>query len=223
MGRACGKVNKHKLFMKVMGLVEWGFLWGAFIGLFAIINPFSTGLIFVGLSAKLSSKERIRVAKKASVISALILLFFLISGSLIFKFFDITLESFRIAGGLLVSFIGFKMINPLPYNRQGKSEEKDTKRREDIAVVPLALPMLSGPGAIATLLVLLSESSGLINWFGLAVVIVLISFISYFVLINVNILKKLGETGINVIERLMGLIVIVIGIQFIIDTLSVLR
>ncbi len=200
---------------------DFGFLWLAFVGLFAIVNPFSTALVFLGLSGKNSERQRRNMARKASITSALILIFFMISGTLIFNIFSITLEAFQIAGGLLISIIGFHML--YPRSKLIDEEKKESIKKEDISIIPLAIPMLSGPGAITTALVWTSQATSYADRMGLLAIAAIISIISYFVLINATYFKRVvGHTGTGVIERLMGLIVLVMGIQFIINALKVI-
>ena len=201
--------------------MDFTFLWGAFIGLFAIINPFSAALVFLGISSKGTDQKRKDIAKRASIVSAMILIFFMLTGTVLFKFFGITIEAFKIAGGLLVAIVGFHMIYPRP--KLSAVEEMESRKKEDISIVPLAIPMLSGPGAITTALVWASKANGIDNKMGLILIPVIIAIISFIILYNAKVFKEiLGHTGINVIGRLMGLIVLVMGVQFIINALRVL-
>jgi multiple antibiotic resistance protein len=201
--------------------IDFSFLWLAAIGIFAIVNPFSTAIVFLGLTEKTSEKLKIKMAEKATITCALILGFFIVTGSLIFDFFGITLEAFQIAGGLLITRLGFGMLYPKA--KLDNDEHKESKKKQDISLIPLAIPFLSGPGAIATTLVWASEAPSWMETTGLVIVVALISLIAYVILINARVLNKLfGKTGINVIEKLMGLIVLVMGIQFVINALRTL-
>jgi multiple antibiotic resistance protein len=202
-------------------MVDVAFLWGAFIGLFAIMNPFSTAIVFLGLAAGDSEKKKKQMSKKASVTSAIVLMFFMLTGSILFTIFGITIEAFKIAGGLLIAIVGFNMLYPKP--KQTEVEHRESKKKDDISIIPLAIPMLSGPGAITTALVWSSKVNGIKNWIGLLIIPILIALISYIVLVNAEYLKKaFGQTGTNVIEKLMGLIVLVMGVQFILNALTIL-
>ena len=159
--------------------------------------------------------------KKAAIISAIILMIFVISGVLIFDIFSITIEAFQIAGGILVAKVGFSMLNSKADQIKNKEEETELIKKQDISIIPLAIPMLSGPGAIATVLVWSNGAPGITEKFGILIIIMIISFISYFVLLKAKLLKKfLGQSGTQVIEKVMGLIVLVMGIQFIINALK---
>jgi len=199
-----------------MAFVDIAFLWLAFLGMFAIINPFSTALVFLGLSAGDTKEHKKYQAKKAAIVSTIVLILFMICGTVIFDIFSITIDAFRIAGGILVAKVGFNMLSAK--DRQSDEEKKESKKKRDISVIPLAIPMLSGPGAITVALVWTSQAPSVVDKVGLMVMAALIFLISYFILIHANILKKvLGQTGTNVLERLMGLIVLVMGIQFILN------
>jgi multiple antibiotic resistance protein len=206
----------------MLSAIDFGFLWLAFIGLFAIINPFSTVFVFLGLTEHESEKRKRFLAKKATITCAIILVFFMVTGTALFKLFNITIEAFRIAGGLIIMNVGFAMLRPKM--RESFEEHKaELKKKEDISIIPLAIPMLSGPGAIATALVWTSQSNTLFDRLGLMVVVILISIIAYIFLRNAKMFKKaLGKTGTAVTERLMGLIVLVMGVQFIINALMVI-
>lgn len=203
-------------------VIDFGFLWLAFLGLFAIINPFSTVLVFLGLAAGDTEKHKRYQARKAAIICSAVLIFFILTGSLLFKLFNITIEAFQIAGGLIIMKVGFDMLNPKP-KESFEEHEKELKKRADISIIPLAIPMLSGPGAIATALVWTSQAATTADKIGLIAIVLIISLIAYIFLTNAKIFKKiLGNTGTNVIERLMGLIVLVMGVQFIINALKVI-
>ncbi|MFH1450713.1 MAG: MarC family protein, partial [archaeon] len=132
--------------------------------------------------------------------------------------FSITIEAFMIAGGLVIGKLGFNMLNAKP--RQTEKEEKESKKRQDISIIPLAIPLLSGPGAITTALVWTSQAPGTPEKIGLLLIPVVISLLAYPIIINAKLLERFfGHTGINVIEKLMGLIVLVMGVQFIINAL----
>jgi len=192
----------------------------AFISLFTIINPFSTASVFHTITKGNNKKENKRIAKKACITSAFIMIFFIFLGDYVLHFFSISIEAFKIASGILVFGIGYKMINAGNRHIETKEERKHAETKEDISIVPLAIPMMSGPGAIATGLVLMESAlvfSSSLAVASLVISIVLISIIAYFTLINAHALDKiLGENGVRVIDKILGLIVLVIGVQFII-------
>ncbi|MFT4310546.1 MAG: MarC family protein [Candidatus Woesearchaeota archaeon] len=205
-----------------VGLVDFAYVWVAFIGLFAILNPFSTALVFLGLTSHTTHAYRVAMAKKSALIAATVLIVFMITGSMLFKTFSITIEAFKIAGGLLIAKVGFSMINPESRSLISESDKQDSQFMRDISIVPLAIPMMSGPGAITTSLVWISNAPTFATRMALWTLPIIISFITFFVLKHADDLKKLlRPTGIDVIERVMGLIVLVMGIQFILNALFV--
>ncbi len=196
----------------------------AFISLFTIINPFSTASVFHTITKGNNRKENKRIAKKACLTAIFVMIFFIFLGDYVLHFFSISLEAFKIASGLLVFGIGYKMIKVGNRHVETKEEKKHAETKEDISIIPLAIPMMSGPGAIATALVLMESALGFASSLAivsLVVSIVLISAIAYFLLINAHALDKiLGENGVRVIDKLLGLIVLVIGVQFIINGIN---
>ncbi|MFH1770009.1 MAG: MarC family protein [archaeon] len=181
--------------------------------LFAIVNPFSTSLIFTKLTEGMNLKEIHKLAIKASFAAFLTLVIFLFIGNYILDFFGITIYAFRVAGGLYLSWIGFEMLSP-KLRRRAENYDDD---RESIAVIPLAIPLLSGPGALTTVLVLSSEVSYLI----ILLAVFFVCIVSWIVLHYSNLIQKsLGKVGTSVLERLMGLIVLVVAVQFVFNGIT---
>jgi multiple antibiotic resistance protein len=196
--------------------MDYIFIWNAFIGIIAIINPISTAFVFLSITTKSNEAKKKEMAYRAVMISAFILIFFSITGFLIFQLFGITIEAFKIAGGILISQVGFRMLHAK--KKTTKEEIEESVKRDDVSIIPLAIPILSGPGAITAMLVWTSNAPGITEKFVLLFVPIFISIITYYLLINAKYLKKaLGKTGSNVVARLMGLIVVVMGIQFILN------
>jgi len=194
---------------------------GAFISLFTIINPFSTASVFHTLTKGDSLKKNKAVAKKACIIAVGVMIFFIFLGDYVLHFFSISIEAFKIASGILIFGIGYKMISSGNRTLESDEEKANAKSKEDISIIPLAIPMMSGPGAIATGLILVEsalELGSVVAVASLVVSVVVIMIIAYFLLINAHVLDKvLGENGVRVIDKLLGLIVLVIGVQFVIN------
>jgi len=195
---------------------------GAFVSLFTIINPFSTASIFHALTKGKSKKTNKKIAKKAVTTSIIILISFVFIGDYVLKLFSISLDAFKIASGILVLGVGYGMIYKGNRHFRNKEEEQHAKSKEDISIIPLAIPMLSGPGAMATALILMENSQGnLISIFFIILSIIIVCLLAYFLLIKAHSIDKyLGKTGITVIDKVLGLIVLVIGIQFILSGLG---
>lgn len=179
---------------------------------FTLINPLGAMPIFLSLTSGWEYKEKKAIAIKAIFVSFILLLLFAISGQVLFRFFNITVDSFKIVGGVIFFNMGFKMLNA-----QYKSDPEKLKQKvNDIAVTPLAIPMITGPGAITNAIVLMEDAHTLEMKIILLVGIAVILLATYLILINsIRILKFMGDTGNNVMMRLMGMIVMVIAVEFI--------
>lgn len=193
----------------------------AFTSLFTIINPFSTASVFLTITKGDSKKEKTAMAKTACLAAALILVVFAFGGTLILDFFNISLDAFKIAAGLLVAGVGIKMIHSKREHFHSPKHKKQAMEKEDISIVPLAIPMMSGPGAMTAAIVLAGESTSNLDTISLIAAIIAVCLLTYIILANSNIISKyLKETGQQVINKVMGLIVLVIGVQFIINGIT---
>ena len=193
----------------------------SFVSLFVIVNPFSATSVFLAISQGDSKAKKKRMVKRAAVFSFIILVVFVLFGSYILNFFSITVDAFRIAGGIIISGIGWKMIKAEREYLPTKEEKQDATDKEDVSIVPLAVPMLSGPGSITTSIVLASKAASLMELSVLIVAILVICIISYLILVKSDMISEyFGEVGMRVADRLMGLIVLVVGVQFIINGLA---
>lgn len=194
------------------------FFVASFTSLFTIVNPFSTASVFITISKGDSKIKKRKMAKKAAVTAALILIVFSVLGNYILSFFSITIDAFRIAGGILIISVGMRMVKAKREYFSNEKEEKHAKDKEDVSLIPLAIPMMSGPGAMTTALVLMSSAESIPNMASVIIAIILVCLLSFFILTKAEILEKiLGVSGQKVFERILGLIVLVIGVQFIIN------
>ncbi|WP_430816154.1 MarC family protein [Carboxylicivirga sp. RSCT41] len=193
-------------------LITFGIL--AFTSFFTLINPLGVMPIFMTMSADLTAKNRAQTAKKASIVGFLIIVSFALSGQLLFKFFGISVNSFRIVGGVIFFIMGMDMLQA----RLTKVKLKDSEVKKyvnDISITPMAIPMIAGPGAITNAIVLMEDAGGLAGALILVAALSLVVLLTYFILLSSSkIIKALGETGNNVLMRLMGLIVMVIAVEF---------
>lgn len=181
---------------------------------FTLINPLGTMPIFLTMTTDLTEKERRVTAKKASLVSFIIIICFAVSGQLLFKFFGISVNSFKIVGGVIFFMMGMDMLQArLSAVKIKKNEVKNYVN--DISITPLAIPMICGPGAITNAIVLMEDATSISKIVILLVSIAAIVLTTYFVLLSSSkIIKLIGQTGINVMMRLMGLIVMVIAVEF---------
>jgi multiple antibiotic resistance protein len=192
-----------------------------FLGFFAIMNPVANTPVFLGLTADDDAVTRRKVAFKALLISAIIIVVFCAAGKLIFTVFGITLPAFRITGGILVALVGFHMLQGGEHSAvqhpSDEDKEKSLAAALDVAVTPLAMPILAGPGTIATSMNY--ASAGTMTGFVITVsAFLLLCAITYmFFISGERLVMYLGDNGVKVITRLMGLILAVIGVQMLIQ------
>jgi len=193
-----------------------------FGGIFAVVDPFTAVPIFLAMTSGTPTAERSQIARRASIAAGLILTGFALAGGLLFKFFGVTLPAFKIAGGLLLLLMAIDMLRAQPSRTRGSPEETaEGTVKQDIAVFPLATPLLAGPGSIATTMVFMSRSTSW--WQALPVIasIVVTCIVSYWLLRGATLIDRaLGRTGMNVLNRVMGLILAAIAVQFMLDGLS---
>lgn len=181
--------------------------------MFTLANPLGTMPVFLSMTKGLDNSERARIAKRACLIAFIILLMFTIGGQVLFTLFGISTNGFRIAAGFLIMKIGFDMIQA-NYSNAKMAEEEAKDYANDISITPLAIPMLCGPGAIANGIMLMDNASDTTMTIVLLSSIVVIYFITYWILrFSTKLVRFLGDTGNNVMMRLMGLILMVIAVE----------
>ena len=183
--------------------------------LLPIANPFATAALFMSLTQGDRPQERSRTALWTCIYMFLILAFFLIAGTLVMRFFGISEAGIRVAGGLTIMVVGFRMLFP-PESPLTPKEQSEALNKKDIALVPLALPSLSGPGSIAVVLSIAAETSGMMEHAFVLSGILAVAVFSYVVLQGASRLTKyLGVGGINAFSRIMGFLLICLAVQFI--------
>jgi multiple antibiotic resistance protein len=186
-----------------------------------IINPLGATLIYVSLTTGMDRPAKDVIAKDSCRFALIILLLVALAGTWILQLFGITLEAFRIAGGILLFGIGMEMVYAKTSRTKLTATEKyETRETDDIAIMPIALPMIAGPGAITTTIVLMNEATTM-TLFAIGVVIasIMISIvITYYMMRNSEyIMKKIGQREYRAINRLMGMLLIAIAVQFVIN------
>lgn len=193
----------------------------AFGSLFSIVDPFAALPVFLALAGAQPRPLLNRTAFRASATCFVVLATFALAGNTIFSFFGITLPAFKIAGGILLFGVGLEMMRAKKSDtRSTNEEERDAETKEDVGLIPLGLPLLSGPGAIAAVMVLVGKAGGIPERMTLFLVIVAVSGITFLILRSAEVvLRVLGKTGVNVIGRVMGLILAAVAMQFVLDGL----
>jgi multiple antibiotic resistance protein len=197
------------------------FFLASFTTLLTIVNPLGAVGPFLAMTISETEAKRREMALRASIISGCVLAFAAAVGAFVFKFYGITLPALKIAGGILLFFVAFDMLNARPSrSKQTVEEEKEGTLKDDIAVFPLAIPLLSGPGAIVSVFILTDKAVTFESHMGLYAAILISSILVYWILRESHrVVRILGQIGVNVTSRLMGLVLASIAMQFIIDGL----
>ena len=190
--------------------------------IFFLVDPFAVIPLFLVVTAGTEKAERNAIARKSALTCAIVLTVFAIAGSLIFKMFGITLPAFKIAGGIILMGIGLDMLQAKQSGTKATAEEQqEGAEKQDASIIPLGMPMLAGPGAISTVMVLVGESHSLWQQAVIYATILLTSFISFMILAGADGVRKyLGETGIRILMRLMGLLLVALAVQFVVNGLT---
>ena len=187
--------------------------------LFTLINPIGISPILIIMTERFPQEKKINIARKGSLTAFITLILFSILGSVIFNFFGITIEAFQIMGGILFFRNGLRMLDSkIGRSRTTPAEQEESEESDDIAVSPIGIPLIAGPGAITAAMLLSSQTPQIYSYFTLIFSIFFVLSLVYLILRNGDILLKLlGTTGIRIIQRLMGLILMVIAVQFVIN------
>ncbi len=196
----------------------------ALSSIFFLVDPFAAIPSFLAITENADAVRRRRMARKGAVTCFIVLTSFAIAGQLIFRMFGITLPAFEVAGGLILLLIGLDMLEARRSPTQethGDTEEATTK--EDAGIVPLGIPMLAGPGAISSVMVLVGQVPSLWHWEMAAILlsIVFTCMVTYFVLAAAGRVRQvLGETGIRILVRIMGLLLVALAMQYFVNGLT---
>lgn len=186
---------------------------------FFVVDPLATVPIFLAMTRGDAPEKVRRMARRACVVALGLLVFFALFGTVIFQVFGITLSAFRIAGGILLLITALDMLRAkTSETRMTQKETEEGATKNDIALVPLAMPLLAGPGAIATVMVLMSRGTTLFSAVPVIIAILVTMGASYLILRGANLVQKvLGQSGLAILDRVMGLILAAIAVQFIAD------
>jgi multiple antibiotic resistance protein len=191
----------------------------AFWTLFPIINPIGAIGPFLAMTERDSMQKRRDTAWRASLVCGSVLLFCAATGAFFFRFFGITVPALKVAGGILLLNVAIEMLNAKQPRSKGTKEEQDEGvQKEDVAVFPIAIPLLSGPGAIASVFMLADRASGIVEHLSIYLSILLTTIIVYGLLREAHrVSVVLGKIGLNILSRLMGLVLASTAVQFIFD------
>jgi multiple antibiotic resistance protein len=198
-------------------LIKFGLL--SLTSFITLVNPLSVMPLFMTMTADLNEASRVKTARKAILTSFLTMLAFALSGQLLFQFFNISVDSFRVVGGIIFFMMGQDMLQAR-LSRVKVDEESVKQYVTDISITPLAIPMICGPGAITNSIVLMEDANDLPKKGILIASMLVVNFLTYLAMVGSGkISKLLGETGNKIMMRLMGLIVMVIAIEFMLNGL----
>lgn len=193
----------------VLGVLSFALL--AIASVVAVVEPGSNIAIYLSLTEGMSGEEKRRIVSKAMTIAFVVLAFFAIAGQLVFSFFNITISAFEIAGGVLLVDVALRMLHP-------RKDEYAREELEDVAIVPLAFPLTAGPGSITTVMLLMSQASGLVEWPFVFVAILVSVLLSYIGMTYADrLVSRLGTEGLHVVTKIMAIVVLAIAVQFIIN------
>jgi multiple antibiotic resistance protein len=206
----------------VRELAEFSFV--AFSAVFVVVDPFAAVPFFLAVTAREDAARRRATALRASLVAGGVLIGFALAGAVIFQLIGVTLAAFRIAGGAMLLLTAGDMIRTrTPSTRITEGEVRDGEAKEDVAVVPLAMPILAGPGAMATVVVLMGRARAEHAYLAVPVLLsnAAVAAIAYLVMAQASRVDRvLGRTGLNILERIAGILLAAIAIQFIIDGLA---
>ncbi len=189
----------------------------AFASIFVIVNPIEATMVFISLTSGLKTEEKKKIYWRTTSVAFAIALLFAVGGDLVLRFFGITVDSLRVAGGVLLFLVAIDMLRGVRQQKKiTEAELRDANLREDISVFPLAMPLLTGPGAITTVVVLMGAAFTLSQKAIVLAALVLTFLATYFILrFSEYIDRALGITGIMVMTRIMGLILGAIAVNFV--------
>ena len=190
--------------------------------LFTVVNPLGITPIFAAMTERFSNADQIRIARKGIITGSTVLIIFTLLGSFIFRFYGITVEAFQIMGGIIFFRSGLRMLDAqVGRSRTTQSERDEFKDSDELAISPIGVPLITGPGAITGVVILAGKGSSDLSIITLLVSVIITMTLFYWILRAGNVLaKRIGITGMRVIERMMGLILMVIAVQFIINGLE---
>jgi multiple antibiotic resistance protein len=191
----------------------------AFLTLFVVIDPVGVAPVFLGLVGARPRAEQKRIARKAVTVAGLVLLGFAVGGDWLLGKLGISIDAFRIAGGILLFRIAFGMVLAAPHERETAEEEEEARSRADVSVFPLAIPLIAGPGSMASLMILVGHARAdprqLAVVFAMTAAVLGLTWIA--LRLSSPLGRVLGRTGVNVVTRVLGVLLAALAVQYIAD------
>lgn len=196
------------------------FLITAFVALFVVIDPIGLAPLFVALTAGMSKQKRRAIAVRACVVAFGILLVFSIFGTGILTFIGISMPAFRISGGILLFITALDMLFERRQKRREDQADEDDGHDDDPSVFPLAIPLIAGPGSIATMILLVGQTDDTAGFAAVMGVLIAIFAMVFVMFLSASAIERLlGKTGITVVTRLLGMLLAALSVQFVLDGL----
>jgi multiple antibiotic resistance protein len=196
----------------------------ALSSIFFLVDPFAAIPSFLAITHEAGPARRKRMARKGALTCFIVLTSFAVAGQLIFRLFGITLPAFEIAGGLILLLIGLDMLEARRSpTQETTSDTEEASAKDDAGIVPLGIPMLAGPGAISSVMVLVGQVPSLWNWEMGAILgsITITTLVTYWVLAGADRVRQvMGETGIRILVRIMGLLLVALAMQYFVNGLT---
>lgn len=196
----------------------------ALSSIFFLVDPFAAIPSFLAITSNADAARRRRMARKGALTAFIVLTSFAVAGQLIFRMFGITLPAFEIAGGMILLLIGLDMLEARRSPTQETSgDTEEAAAKEDAGIVPLGIPMLAGPGAISSVMVLVGQVPQLWHWEMGAILasIAITCLVTYWVLAGAGRVRRvMGETGIRILVRIMGLLLVALAMQYFVNGLT---
>ncbi|HEU4708944.1 MAG TPA: YchE family NAAT transporter [Methylophilaceae bacterium] len=198
-------------------MIDWAYLFKIGLALFAIVNPIGTVPIFISATQGWPAEDRDQTARTTTITVFLVLVSSIFFGERILDFFGIGIPSFQVGGGILLMLIAISMLQGrASHVRQTPEEAQEVTDREAIAVVPLSIPLLAGPGAISSMIIAAQQSGSFWGHVTLIMPVIVVCLLIWSTLrLSVNIAHRLGTIGINIVTRLMGLVLAAMAVEFI--------
>jgi len=189
----------------------------SFSAVFFVVDPIGVVPIFIAITGGDSPQKTRDTARRAVLVASGLLVFFALFGTLLFKVIGVNLSAFRVAGGIVLLITALDMLRARQSETRTSPEEaQEATGKEDVAIVPLAIPLLAGPGAIATVMVLNSRGGGLVDTVAVVVSVLVTMVATYFLLRGAPLVQRvLGQSGVAVLQRVMGLLLAAIAVQFV--------
>jgi multiple antibiotic resistance protein len=190
-----------------------------FLTLFVVVDPVGIVPVFLGLAGSRPAGEQARIARRAVVVAGVVLFGFAVGGAWLLERLDISMDAFRIAGGILLFRIAVGMVLAAPHERETREEEEEARSRADVSVFPLAIPLIAGPGAMASTMILVGEAGSdpglLATVLAMAVAVLAITWLALRLASPLG--RILRRTGVNVVTRVLGVLLAALAVQYVAD------